>query len=171
MTGRTHIRPAVLDDLPALVGVYNHYVINSHVTFDTHPFTVEQRASWFDQFADAGPHRLLVADADGACAGYASSHAFRAKPAYDTSVETTAYVAPDWLGQGIGRLLYRTLLDELEAEPLHRAYGGIAQPNAASVALHESLGYTLVGTYREVGFKFDRYWDVSWYEKTLGGAP
>jgi phosphinothricin acetyltransferase len=75
---------------------------------------------------------------------------------------------PDELGQGTGRVLYGALLDTMVEEPsVHRAYGGVALPNPTSEKLHEVLGFEKVGTYREVGFKFDKYWDVSWYEKEL----
>lgn len=162
------IRPAREADRPGIVTIYNHFIVNSHVTFDTRPFTVEQRRAWFDVFTTSSRYRLLVADAAGACAGYSSSHPFRHKPAYDTSVEVTVYVHPDYIGQGLGRRLYGALFDVLSGEALHRAYAGIALPNDASVALHEAFGFHRVGTYREVGYKFGRYWDVSWYERPLG---
>ncbi len=100
--------------------------------------------------------------------GYASSTRFKEKAAYARSVETTIYLDPDWTGKGIGARLYAKLLDALEAEPkVHRAYGGVALPNPASIALHEALGFEKVATYHEVGYKFDRYYDVCWFEKAL----
>ncbi|UCE03166.1 MAG: N-acetyltransferase [Candidatus Latescibacterota bacterium] len=162
------IRSAVDADLPDLVRIYNHYVVHSHVTFDTHPFAVEARESWFRGFAPSGPHRLLVAEIDDEISGYASSGSFRAKPAYRTSVETTVYLAPERVQRGVGPALYAALLGELEAEgEVHRAYAGIALPNPASIALHTRLGFTLVGTFREVGFKFGKFWSVSWYEREI----
>lgn len=161
------IRPARFGDLPALVEIYNHYVTDSHVTFDTEPFTPEEREPWFSGFAPTGPYRLLVAELDGAPIGYATSTRLRPKAAYSTSVETTVYVAPDRRGRGYGGKLYRALLRALEDEGLHRAYAGIALPNPASVAMHERLGYRHLGTYREVGRKFGKFWDVAWYERSL----
>ncbi|CAM5301397.1 N-acetyltransferase OS=Streptomyces tendae OX=1932 GN=GUR47_27290 PE=4 SV=1 [Streptomyces tendae] len=99
--------------------------------------------------------------------GYATSSPYRAKPAYATSVETTVYVAPGAGGRGIGSLLYASLFDALAGEDLHRAYAAVAQPNEASARLHARFGFRHVGTYREVGRKFGRYWDVAWYEKPL----
>lgn len=99
--------------------------------------------------------------------GYATSSPYRAKRAYDTSVEVTVYVAPSAGRRGIGTLLYKALFEALADEDLHRAYAGIAQPNEASTRLHERFGFRYVGTYREVGRKFGRYWDVAWYEKDL----
>jgi phosphinothricin acetyltransferase len=168
---KARIRSGREDDLAELVRIYNHYVTHTHITFDTEPFTVDQRRPWFEGFAECGPYRLLVAAVDARPVGYASSKEFRAKAAYHTSVETTIYLDPEFVGHGLGRMLYGELLSVLEAEPtVHRAYGGIAVPNESSVALHESLGFVLAGTFREVGLKFGRYWDVSWYEKDLSGA-
>ena len=165
---KLQIRPAVPADLPELVRIYNHYVTNTHVTFDSKPFATEERQSWFKGFAGSGPHRLLVAEVASDTAGYTSSTRFRPKQAYHTSVETTVYLDPRHIGQGLGAELYSALLELLAKEPqVHRAYGGVALPNPASVALHERLGFQLVGTFKEVGHKFERFWDVSWYEKDL----
>lgn len=171
MTDRILVRPAVRADLPALVDIYNHYVRETPVTFDTEAFTVDAREEWFASFSDGGPYRLLVATGDDEVRGYASSSRFKPRKAYDISVETTVYLDPGSTGEGIGTVLYTALMDALVADDrLHRAYGGIALPNDASVALHRRLGFEHVGTYREVGRKFDRYWDVAWFEKDLSGA-
>lgn len=168
MADNCKIRPAEASDLNALVEIYNHYVTETHVTFDVEPFAVGARTQWFTQFADAGPHRLLVAEVDGEVQGYACSMRFKSRAAYDTSVETTVYLHPDHTGKGLGRALYGALVEQLEQEAgVHRAYGGVALPNDASVRLHEQLGFKRVATYHEVGFKFGKYWDVSWFEKEV----
>ena len=163
------VRPGVEEDLDALTDIYNHYVRETPITFDTAAFTSEERRPWLLSHPEDGPHRLMVAtDVNSqTILGYATSSAFRPKPAYATSVEVTIYLAPDAGGHGIGTLLYRSLFEALAKEDLHRAYAGIAQPNEASVRLHERFGFRHVGTYREVGRKFGRYWDVAWYEKEL----
>lgn len=158
------VRVASAADLPVLTAIYNHYVRSSAATFDTEPFTVEQRRSWFDHYADSGPHRLLVAADDSGVLGYASSSQFRAKPAYSTSVEVSVYCHPRACRRGIGRSLYTALFSALEPEDLHCAYAGIALPNPASVALHRRFGFTDVGVFREVGRKFGTYWDVLWMQ-------
>jgi len=165
------IRPGEPGDLARVVDIYNYYVTETHFTFDMEPFAVGGRTQWFNQFSESGPHRLLVAEQDEAVVGYATSTMFKPKAAYRTSVETSVYLDHDQTGQGIGFALYSALLEILVDEPsVHRAYGGTALPNPESVALHERLGFKLVGTYREVGFKFDKYWDVSWFEKDVSGA-
>ena len=157
-------------DLNRLVEIYNYYVTNTHITFDTTPFLVTDRIQWFNQFTEDGPYRLLVADADGDVLGYATSTRFKAREAYNTSVETTIYLDPAEGGRGTGSLLYGVLIDQLVADPtVHRAYAGVGLPNDASVALHLALGFERVGSYHEVGFKFDRYWDVDWFEKDVSG--
>ena len=162
------VRPATEADLARINEIYNHYVLTSPATFDIEPTTAEQRADWFARFATNGRHRLFVAEELGTVLGYADSHQFRVKKAYDTTVETTVYCAPDATGRGIGRLLYEALFDALRGEELQMAIAGITLPNAGSVALHERFGFSLVGVMHDVGWKFDRYWDVAWYEKRLG---
>lgn len=162
------VRSARLADLAALTEIYNHAVRHSHATFDLVPFSVESRRGWFDHYRETGPHRLLVAvDADEVL-GYATSSTFREKAAYASSVETTIYCASTATGRGVGTALYDALFQILEAESVHRAYAGIAVPNDASFALHRKFGFTEVGTFREVGRKFDRWWDVTWLERAIG---
>jgi phosphinothricin acetyltransferase len=163
----TVVRAGQPADLPALTEIYNHYVRDSAVTFDTTEFSVEQRQEWFSHYAATGPHRLLVAVEGDDVIGYATSSPFRTKPAYATSVETSVYLRPDATGRGLGMLLYRALFEALATEDVHRAYAGVALPNDASRALHERLGFREVGTFLEVGRKLGRYWDVCWFERSL----
>jgi phosphinothricin acetyltransferase len=165
------IRSASIDDLPRLLEIYNHYVVNSHVTFDLEPVMLEERRDWFAQFDVAGPHRLLVAEEDGIVVGYAGSFRFRTRCAYEGTIETTVYCAPEAVGRGAGSALYGALFESLHGEDLHVAIGAIAVPNEASIALHERFGFVLAGVTHEVGRKFDRYWDVAWYEKRLRSSP
>jgi len=160
------LRPATVSDLPALTRIYNHYVERSHATFDVGAFSSADRLSWFEQF-DGGRYQCWLAEQDTSVLGYACSMPFKAKAAYATSVEVSVYVAADSHRRGIGRALYDKLLPALEAEDLHRAYAGIAQPNAPSMALHEQFEFHKAAHYREVGRKFDRYWDVIWLERAL----
>ncbi|MFD5255769.1 GNAT family N-acetyltransferase [Streptomyces bobili] len=163
------VRPGTEGDLEALTDLYNHYVRETPITFDTAIFTPEERRPWLLSHPEDGPYRLMVAtDTDSQeILGYATSSPFRAKQAYATSVEVTVYLRPDAGGRGVGTLLYEALFEALSGEDLHRAYAGIAQPNEASVRLHERFGFRHVGTYREVGRKFGRYWDVAWFEREL----
>jgi phosphinothricin acetyltransferase len=161
-----HVRPAVLGDAEAIDAIYNHYVATSHATFDVAPTDAEWRRRWLEEH-EGDRHRVFVATVEGRIVGFTSSGPYRARPAYDTTVETSVYVAPGAEARGIGTSLYRTLLDALADADLHRAVAGIAQPNDPSVALHRSLGFRLVARFTEQGHKFGRYWDVHWYERPL----
>ena len=162
------IRAARLDDLEALTDIYNHYVVHSAITFDLQSFTTAERRAWFDDHADSGPHRLLVAtDGQGRCVAYASSSRWRPKPAYDTTVEVSVYCHPDARGHGHGTALYQALFTALEAEDVHTVVAGVSLPNAASLALHERFGFRPVGVFPAVGRKFGQFWDVAWFERPL----
>lgn len=161
------IRAAAEADLPRLTEIYNHYVVNTPVTFDIEPYSVERRAEWFTQFALTGRYRLLVAEENGLVLGYAGTTRFRAKAAYDTTVETTVYCSPETTGQGMGRRLYSALFEAIAAEDIHRILAGYTLPNPASALLHERFGFKLVGIFKENGRKFGRYWDVAWTERPL----
>jgi phosphinothricin acetyltransferase len=163
-----HVRPGAESDLAPLNDIYNHYVEETHFTFDVGPITIEARREWFSHYSTTGRHRLLVAVSEGGIVGFACSSRFRPKPAYETSVETTIYLAPGSEGKGSGSKLYTELFKALENEDVHRAYAGISLPNPASIGLHERFGFKRVAHFTEQGRKFGRYWDVAWYEKPLG---
>ncbi len=161
------IRLATKDDFPRLTEIYNYYVVNTPVTFDVEPYTVERRATWFQQFGPTGRYRLLVAEQSGGVVGYAGTTRFRPKAAYDTTVETTIYCDLSAAGKGIGRRLYTALFEAIAGEDIHRILAGYALPNPASAALHQRFGFKPVGTFSENGRKFGRYWDVMWTERPL----
>jgi phosphinothricin acetyltransferase len=161
------IRRAEPRDLPALLDIYNHYVIHTPVNFDIEPRTLAQREAWFSEFSDSGKYQCFVAEESGKPIGYACSTRFKEKAAYGTTIETSIYCAPDCAGRGLGRLLYTTLFEALKGEDIHRAFGGITLPNAASVGLHEAMGFRHIGTYGQVGRKFGQFWDVGLYLRNM----
>jgi|ERR1022692_991310 phosphinothricin acetyltransferase len=163
--GELLIRSAKHDDLARITEIYNHYVLNTPVTFDIERYTVERREPWFAQFAETGCYRLLVAEQDGVVIGYAGTTRFRPKAAYDTTVETTVYCAPDAVGMGIGTRLYEELFKTLRGEDIHRFLAVYALPNPATDALHRRFEFKVVGIFTESGRKFGKYWDVCWAER------
>ena len=167
MAVSARIRHADESDAEAINRIYNHYVVETPVTFDIEPTTLEARRDWLAAFSKDGRRQCLVADVDGLAVGWACSKQFRVKAAYDTSVETSIYLDPEATGAGLGTRLYDALFEALEGQDLRRALGGITLPNAASIALHERFGFRSIGVFSEVGRKFDRYWDVQWFEKPL----
>lgn len=165
--GKTHlIRHAELRDYAPILAIYNHYIETSSCTFDLEAFSEKARAPWFAQFGKQGPLQLVVAEslADQEIQGYACSGILNPKAAYATSVQVSVYLSPQLCGQGLGPKLYADLFQLLKQENVHRAYGGITLPNGASIALHKKFGFRQVAHYSEVGYKFERYWDVAWYE-------
>jgi phosphinothricin acetyltransferase len=154
-------------DLPAITEIYNYFVANTVITFDTRLFRASDRLGWFHQFAAHGPHQIFVAAGAGnVIQGFAYSSAFRDKPAYERTVEVAIYLAPHADEQGIGSTLYGALFAALDAEPgLHRAIAMIAQPNPGSAALHEKFGFRGIGELSEAGFKFGRYVDILMMER------
>ncbi len=161
------IRHAVDDDLSDIATIYNHEVANSHATFDLDPPTI---GYWRQRLAgaQAGDHLLVAVDADEDVVGYAYSWSYRPRPAYNLTRETSIYLDPSVRGRGVGRALYPALLDAMAQSGVHTAVALVAMPNPGSVRLHTACGFEHVGTMREVGFKFDQWVDVAWYQKMLG---
>lgn len=160
------IRSATPDDVPGLQAVYDPHTLGSHSTFHTEPVPA---GVWLHRLASTHPgDHVVVAVEDGRVLGSAWSTEYRAKAAYGASRETSVYLADDATGRGLGRLLYDDLLARLTEAGMHTALAGVALPNAPSVALHRSCGFEAIGTYREVGHKFDRWIDVLWFQKMLG---
>ena len=161
------VRPAVEDDLRDIATIYNHEVANSIATFDLEAPTL---AYWHEKLEGnhEGDHLLVAVDSDGDVVGYAYSWSYRPRPAYELTRETSIYLDPSVRGKGIGRVLYPALLDAMAKAGVHTAVALVALPNPGSVALHKAVGFEHVGTMREVGYKFDQWIDVEWYQKLLG---
>jgi phosphinothricin acetyltransferase len=159
------IRDGALADLPALTDILNHYIVHTPINFDVEPYRVEARREWFDEHAAKGKYRLVVAEDAGQVVGYATTSRWRPKAAYGTTVESSVYCRQDACGRGIGSALYRALFDAIKDEDVHMIVAGATMPNAASAALHERFGFTEVGVFKAVGRKFDRFWDVAWFQR------
>jgi phosphinothricin acetyltransferase len=159
----TEIRPAREKDLHAVAAIYTAEVEGGVGTFDTEPKTADHFAP---RLTPTSPGDLfLVAVEAGSVVGFAHSGPFRPRPAYAGTRETSVYLASSARGRGIGRALYAELLERLDAAGVHTAMAVIALPNAASEALHQSLGFERVGVLREVGHKFGRYIDTAWWQR------
>ena len=157
------IRTATLHDAAAINAIYNPLIEETHVSFDTEPWSEEQRRRWIADHPGRR-HRALVASDETKVIGFAASGRYRQKTAYDTSVETTICMLPTATGGGIGRRLMTCLLDDLAAAGTHRAYAIVALPNEPSVAFHLAMGFRSLGIQHEVGRKFDRYWSTELLE-------
>lgn len=160
------IRNAIRNDAAAIVAIYNHFIVNTAITFEEQAITESDMAQRIADVQD-GDLPWLVAEHDGAVVGYAYATKWRVRHAYRFSVESTVYLAPSSAGKGIGRLLYTALIKRLSEQGYHLVIGGIALPNPASVALHEALGFQKVAEFKDVGFKFGRWVDVGYWQMML----
>lgn len=160
------IRDATVDDAETIASIYKHYVLNTSISFEESEVPAIEMAGRIADVQAAGLP-WLVAEVDGVVAGYAYAAKWRVRHAYRFSVESSIYLAPASAGKGIGTALYRALLDRLRHGGYHLAIGGIALPNAASIALHEKLGFEKVAQFKEVGFKFGRWTDVGYWQLSL----
>ena len=169
----TLIRAADAGDAPALARIYNHYIRETIVTFEEAEVSPDEMGARLATVAIGGLPWLVALHDERVC-GYAYASPWRPRSAYRFSVETTVYLDPGQTQCGIGSRLYADLLARLEAMGLHAALGGIALPNAASVALHEKFGFRKVAHLSEVGLKFGGWIDVGYWERLLcasGEAP
>lgn len=165
------LRVAVAGDAEAIAAIYAPIVASTPISFEEIAPTVAEMRTRIEKTLAAYP--WLVAELDGTVAGYAYAGRWRERPAYRYSVEVTVYVRESAQRRGVGTALYGALFRILAAQGFHRALAGIALPNDASVALHERVGFTPVGVFREVGRKLGAWHDVAWYERALSaaGAP
>lgn len=163
------IRSATPEDAAAIAPIYNPYVADTCITFETAPVSAAEMRTRIGETLEAGLPWLVAAEA-GAVRGYAYASRWKGRCAYRYSVETTVYLDQACTGRGIGRTLYSALLGQLRADGMRTAIGGIALPNPASVALHERLGFRNVARFREVGFKQDRWIDVGYWQLMLQGS-
>jgi len=165
---RVTVRPGRSVDLPSILDVYNHYVERSPVTFEVVPVHPSERAGWLHEHLSRGRYRLWVAtDPEGVLVGWATTSPFRPRAAYATTVESSVYSRAGFEGRGIGSRLYEALFRSIEDEDIERVVAGITLPNPGSVRLHHRFGFRRVGTFHRVGRKFDRFWDVAWFERPL----
>ncbi len=160
------IRAAASSDARAVAAIYNHYVAETVITFEERPVHADEMARRIGDVQSASLP-WLVAEENGQIVGYAHAAPWKTRSAYRFSVEITVYVAPDKVGHGIGSMLYRHLFTILQTLDVHAVIGGIALPNEASVALHEKLGLEKVAHFQQVGFKFNKWVDVGYWERIL----
>ncbi|MBO9129331.1 N-acetyltransferase [Bacillus sp. 165] len=159
------IRAAKQNDVPAILEIYNHAVLHTTATFDLKEKTVEEMNKWFEKYNDRYP--LIVATMDGKVVGYCSLSPFREKEAYGRTVELSVYVHENARGKGIARQLIMNIIKLGKQANHHVIIAGITAGNDVSVHLHESFGFTFVGCFRGVGFKFEKWQDVLFYQLTL----
>ena len=156
------IRKVTLEDAGEISEIYNHYILNSIATFETIAIGVEEMQNRIRLVQQNFP--WLVFESDGEILGYAYATEWKARRAYKRTVESTVYLRQDAFNKGIGTKLYKALLKELKKMKVHAVIGGISLPNDASIALHEKFKFEKVAHFKEVGFKFNKWIDVGYWE-------
>jgi phosphinothricin acetyltransferase len=159
-------RIASAADGSAIAAIYNHYIRESVITFEERDVSATEMANRIAKTIELSLP-WLVTEQDGAIVGYAYATKWKERSAYRFAVESSVYLDPLVTHKGIGKQLYRELLNRLRKLSIHTAIGGIALPNAASIALHEGLGFAKVAHFKEVGFKFGRWVDVAYWQLQL----
>jgi L-amino acid N-acyltransferase YncA len=162
------IRPATAADIPAITRIYAHAVRHGTASFELDPPDETEMTRRMRALFDGG-YPYLVAEAEGAVAGYAYAGAYRTRPAYRFSVENSVYVAPEAHRRGIGRLLLDALISECEARGYRLMIAVIGDSaQTASIELHRAAGFGLVGAFEGVGYKFNRWLDTVLMQRPLG---
>lgn len=159
------IRLATTADGPALAAIYAPAVLDHSTSFELEAPDGAEMARRVAAVTTRTP--WLVCERDSAVIGYAYASSHRERWAYQWSVEVSAYVSSSAQRKGVGRALYTSLFAALAVQGFRNAYAGITLPNAASERLHESVGFTRVGVYRGIGYKFGAWHDVLWLERAI----
>jgi phosphinothricin acetyltransferase len=168
------IRPATVDDAAACADIYRFYVRHTHISFESEPPSTEEMAQRIVSYS--ARHAWLVAqEAGGDVVGFAYGAPYSAREAYRWAVESSVYLEAGRRRTGAGRALYEALFERLAARGYRRLVAGLALPNDASLGLHVSLGFEVVGTLRRIGWKHGQWRDVMRLQKDLApeldGAP
>lgn len=160
------IRDVRNEDAPRIAEIYNPYILKTIITFEELPVTGDEMLRRIDNITSNG-FPWIVLETGERVIGYAYAGTWRTRPAYRYTVETTIYLDEDFKGKGYGKNLYTALLERLKHNGVHTAIGGISLPNEESVKLHENLGFTKVAHFASVGFKFDHWIDVGFWQLIL----
>ncbi len=159
------IRNIEIKDLQRVCDIYNHYVVTTHASFEAEPVSVEEMERRMLEYTKDYP--WLVFEKDGEVIGFCYASKWRPRPAYRFTAEVTIYLDKNHLNQGIGKSLYQQLFAQLKSQGIHSLIATISIPNEKSQALHEGLGFSQVAHFTDMGFKFDRWIDVGYWQKML----
>ena len=161
------IRSVELSDAQKIAEIYNHYIESSIATFETQPISKQEMAQRIKDTQENNLPYLVTVDGQNQVLGYAYASKWKGRCAYRFSVESTVYLAAESTGQGLGKALYDALFKELKQMKYHAVIAGISLPNHASVSMHETFGMKKVAHFEQVGFKFDQWVDVGYWQKLL----
>ena len=159
------IRDATLSDIDAITEIYNEAILTTTATFDLEPKLIDDQTRWFEQHGER--HPVLVATIDGQVVGWSSITRWRERCAYDDTGETSFYVKQEHRGKGVGRALKAAIIEAAEKLGYHSLIAGVAEGSEASLHLNKSFGFEVIGTFKDVGFKFGKRLDVTYLQKIL----
>ena len=160
------IRTATEADLPQLLDIYNHVILNTTAVYNYDVHTLEMRQEWFAQKQQKGLP-VFVAEEENVIVGFSTYGPFRAWQAYQFTVENSVYVKEGCRGKGIAKLLMQPVIDSAKAAGMHTIVAGIDATNKASIHLHQQFGFKEVACFKEVGYKFDRWLDLAFLQLML----
>lgn len=177
-SGGVNVRIATVDDAAAILGIYSYYVENLAVTFECEVPSVDEIAARMERTLRRYPYfvaEMPSSDGGARIVGFAYAGPLRTRSAYDRAVETSIYVASDVRGNGAGRLLYETLESALVKMGILDMYACVASSDVydehlsdASLRFHERRGFSPAGTFADCGYKFNRWYSITWMRKSLG---
>ncbi len=159
------IRPIRENDAKSIADIYNYYIKNTVITFENDMVSEAEIKKRIKEITANLP--WIVYESNNEVIGYAYASNWKSRCAYKNSVEATIYLKYNKKEKGVGTLLYNELLKRIKAKKFHTVIGGIALPNEASIALHEKLGFKKVAHFKEVGYKFDKWIDVAYWQLIL----
>jgi L-amino acid N-acyltransferase len=153
-------------DLPETLAIYNDIIVNTTAVYQYVPQTLQMRKDWYEtKLRDGYP--VFIAESEGKVVGFSSFGPFRAWAAYKYTVENSVYVAADQRGRGIGKLLMEPLIQAAKQKELHAIVSGIDASNAVSIQLHKTFGFEIVAQFKQVGYKFGKWLDLTFMELIL----
>ncbi len=161
------VRPAVRADCPGILEIYNDAVLKTTASYDYEPRTLEHRQSWFDDHQQTGLPIFVAINDQGRIVGWSALNRYHDRKGYRFTTENSVYIAEDHRGQGIGKLLLAPLIESARKLGLHAIIAVIDGQNEVSIRLHAKFGFEIVGRFKEVGYKFNRWLDVVYMELIL----
>ncbi|MDK2867579.1 MAG: hypothetical protein PWP51_2423 [Clostridiales bacterium] len=164
------IRTAKIEDAEAICNIYNPYVSDTTVTFEAVPVSIEEMARRIEARLERHAWFVSVDEATGEINGYAYAGVWRERQAYRFTAEVTVYVSPASQGKGVGKKLYKQLIETMKAKGFNVLVAGIALPNDKSVGIHEAMGFQKSAHFKNVGYKFETWLDIGFWELQLNPA-
>jgi len=164
------MRDADESDLPVILDIYNDVIVNTTAVYSEKPHTFQMRKDWYlDRINNDFP--VFVADINENVAGFCSFGHFRAWPCYQYTAELSLYVAQNYRGQGVSKIMLQALIARAQEMNIHALLAGISADNQISINLHRSFGFAEVAHFKEVGYKFGRWLDLKFLELILNNSP